>query len=156
MSNTTSRPRRPVGGFGGHGMGNGEKAKDFKGTTRKLLSYMGRYKIGVALVILFAILSTIFLIVGPKILSGAITNIFNGLVGKLAGTGGIDFAAIGATLLLLLGLYLLSSAFSFIQGFIMSGIAQKMSFRMRREISEKINRMPLSYFEITKNMCSLL
>ncbi len=147
MSNTTSRPRRPVGGFGGHGMGNGEKAKDFKGTTRKLLSYMGRYKIGVALVILFAILSTIFLIVGPKILSGAITNIFNGLVGKLAGTGGIDFAAIGATLLLLLGLYLLSSAFSFIQGFIMSGIAQKMSFRMRREISEKINRMPLSYFE---------
>lgn len=141
-----NRPRRGMG-FGGPGHMNGEKAQDFKGTIRKLLSYIGRHKIGLGFVILFAILSTVFAIVGPKILSGAITEIFNGLVRKLAGDGGIDFTAIGRTLLLLLGLYVLSTIFSFVQGYIMSGIAQKVSYRMRREISKKIDRMPLAYFE---------
>jgi ATP-binding cassette subfamily B multidrug efflux pump len=141
-----NRPRRGMG-FGGPGHMNGEKAQDFKGTIRKLLSYIGRHKIGLGFVILFAILSTVFAIVGPKILSGAITEIFNGLVRKLAGDGGIDFAVIGRTLLLLLGLYVLSTIFSFVQGYIMSGIAQKVSYRMRREISKKIDRMPLAYFE---------
>ncbi len=141
-----NRPRRGMG-FGGPGHMNGEKAQDFKGTIRKLLSYIGRHKIGLGFVILFAILSTVFAIVGPKILSGAITEIFNGLVRKLTGDGGIDFTAIGRTLLLLLGLYVLSTIFSFVQGYIMSGIAQKVSYRMRREISKKIDRMPLAYFE---------
>lgn len=141
-----NRPRRGMG-FGGPGHMNGEKAQDFKGTIRKLLSYIGRHKIGLGFVILFAILSTVFAIVGPKILSGAITEIFNGLVRKLTGDGGIDFTAIGRTLLLLLGLYVLSTVFSFVQGYIMSGIAQKVSYRMRREISKKIDRMPLAYFE---------
>jgi ATP-binding cassette subfamily B multidrug efflux pump len=143
---TQNKPRRGMG-FGGPGHMNGEKAQDFKGTIRKLLSYIGRHKIGLGFVILFAILSTVFAIVGPKILSGAITEIFNGLIRKLTGDGGIDFTAIGRTLLLLLGLYVLSTVFSFVQGYIMSGIAQKVSYRMRREISKKIDRMPLAYFE---------
>lgn len=137
--------RRGPGGHGG--MMPGEKAKDFKGTTRKILAYIGRYKIAIVLVMICAVAGTVFNIVGPKVLSKATTEIFNGLVSKVSGGAGIDFHKIGIILLILLGLYCVSALFSFIQGFIMSGISQKLSFRMRKEISEKINRMPLAYFE---------
>lgn len=147
MSNT-KRPRGPMGGPGGHGPGHPvEKAKDFKGTMRKLISYIGRYKIAILLVFIFAIGGTTFSIVGPKILGNATTEIFNGLVGKLSGGSGIDFGKIGQILIFLLCLYLISTLFSFIQGFIMSGISQKISYRMRREIIEKINRLPMRYFD---------
>lgn len=138
--------RRPHGGPG-RGMMPGEKAKNFNGTVKKLIAYMGRYKIALAGVLVFAIAGTAFNIIGPKILSRATTELFNGLVAKIAGTGAIDFARIGRILLLLLALYAASAVFSFIQGFIMTGISQKMCFRFRKEISEKINRMPLGYFE---------
>lgn len=138
--------RRGPGGPG-RGMMPGEKAKDFKGTTRKILSYIGRYKIAIVLVMICAVAGTVFNIVGPKVLSKATTEIFNGLVSKVSGGAGIDFHKIGVILLILLGLYCVSALFSFIQGFIMSGISQKLSFRMRKEISEKINRMSLAYFE---------
>ena len=136
-------------GHGGHGHGpmSTERAKDFKGTMKKLMAYLGNYKIAIAFVIIFAIGSTIFNIVGPKILGKATTEIFNGLVGKISGGAGIDFTAIGKILSLLLGLYLLSAAFSFIQGYIMTGVSQKLTYRMRKEISEKINRMPMNYFD---------
>lgn len=136
-------------GHGGHGHGpmSTERAKDFKGTMKKLMVYLGNYKIAIAFVIIFAIGSTIFNIVGPKILGKATTEIFNGLVGKISGGAGIDFTAIGKILSLLLGLYLLSAAFSFIQGYIMTGVSQKLTYRMRKEISEKINRMPMNYFD---------
>ncbi len=137
------RGRGPMG----RGMMPGEKAKDFKGSVGKLLNYMGRYKIALVFVIIFAICSTAFNIVGPKILSKATTEIFNGLMSKLSGGAGIDFGKIGRILLILIGLYAVSASFSFIQGWLMTGISQKMCFRMRKEISEKINRMPLEYFE---------
>ena len=137
--------RRGPGGHGG--MMPGEKAKDFKGTTRKILSYIGSYKIAIVLVMISAVAGTVFNIVGPKVLSKATTEIFNGLVSKVSGGAGIDFHKIGVILLILLGLYCVSALFSFIQGYIMSGISQKLSFRMRKEISEKINRMSLAYFE---------
>ena len=137
--------RRGPGGHGG--MMPGEKAKDFKGTTRKILSYIGSYKIAIVLVMISAVAGTVFNIVGPKVLSKATTEIFNGLVSKVSGGAGIDFHKIGVILLILLGLYCVCALFSFIQGYIMSGISQKLSFRMRKEISEKINRMPLAYFE---------
>ncbi len=137
--------RRGPGGHGG--MMPGEKAMDFKGTTRKILSYIGSYKIAIVLVMISAVAGTVFNIVGPKVLSKATTEIFNGLVSKVSGGAGIDFHKIGVILLILLGLYCVSALFSFIQGYIMSGISQKLSFRMRKEISEKINRMPLAYFE---------
>lgn len=139
------RPHRGPGGPGG--MMPGEKAKNFSGTVKKLLSYMGKYKIALVGVLIFAIAGTTFNIIGPKILSKATTELFNGLVGKIAGTGGIDFERIWKILLLLLTIYVISSVFSFIQGWIMTGISQKMSYRMRKEISEKINRMPMGYFE---------
>lgn len=141
--------RRPMRGRGpmGQGMMPGEKAKDFKGSVGKLLNYMGRYKIALAFVLIFAICSTAFNIVGPKILSKATTEIFNGLLSKLSGGDGIDFGKIGRILLILIGIYAVSACFSFIQGWLMTGISQKMCFRMRKEISEKINRMPLEYFE---------
>ena len=136
-------------GHGGHGHGpmSTERAKDFKGTMKKLMAYLGNYKIAIAFVMIFAIGSTIFNIVGPKILGKATTEIFNSLVGKISGGAGIDFTAIGKILTMLLGLYLLSAAFSFIQGYIMTGISQKLTYRMRKEISEKINRMPMNYFD---------
>lgn len=124
-----------------------EKAKNFRGTLRKLISYIGRYRFGVLAVLIFAVGSTIFNITGPKILSRSITILYEGLVAKISGTGTIDFSRIGEILLFLLGIYLISSLFSFIQGWIMTGITQKICFRMRREISEKINRLPLGYFE---------
>ena len=139
--NTRPRMRR-----GPHGM-TGEKPKNFRGTLRRLLRYIGRYRIGLLAVLVFAVGSTVFNITGPKILSQSITVLFEGLVAKLSGTGAIDFARIGWILLLLLGVYVLSAAFALVQGWIMTGITQKVCFRMRREISEKINRMPLRYFE---------
>lgn len=142
-----NKPRRhgPMGGP--PGMMPGEKAKDLKGTSRKLLAYMGRYKIALIFVMIFAIGGTAFNIIGPKVLSKATTELFNGLMAKVSGTGGIDFEKIGRILLILLLLYLFSAFLSFIQGYIMTGISQKLSYRFRREISEKINRMPLAYFE---------
>ena len=136
--------RRPAAGGR---MRRGEKAKDFKGTVRKLLAYLGYYKIAVLVVMLFAVGYTIFNVVGPRILGRATTELFNGLISKITGTGGIDFQKIGHTLLLLIGIYAMSASFAFIQGWIMSGIAQKMSFRLRGDISRKINRMPIAYFE---------
>lgn len=138
--------RRHMGGPGAV-----EKAKDFKGTIKKLIKYIASYKVALVFVMIFAIGSTIFNIVGPKVLSKATTEIFNGLVAKVQGTGGIDFDKIGTVLLILLGLYLLSAFFSFVQGWIMTGISQKMSYRMRKELSEKINRMPMKYFESNTN-----
>lgn len=149
MSETKHTPPRrgPMGGMGHGGMRPGEKAKDFKGTIGKLLAYMGRYKIGLFFVLLFAAGSTVFNIFGPKILGNATTELFNGLLAKISGTGGIDFGRIAQILLFLLGMYLIAALFGSIQGWIMSGIAQKMAYRMRRDISEKINRMPMKYFE---------
>ena len=140
---------RPMRGpmRGGHGMMPGEKAKDFKGTTLRLMSYMGKFKFALIGVLLFAVGSTVFNVVGPKILGQATTELFNGLVAKVRGTGGIDFGKIDMILLLLLGLYCLSALFSFVQGWLMTGITQRLCYRMRRDISEKIHRMPMKYFE---------
>ena len=129
------------------GRGNGEKAKDFKGTMLNLFRYMGVYKIALAAVAVFAIGSTIFTVIGPKILGNATTELYTGIIAKLNGTGGIDFGKIGRILIGLLIMYIASAVFSFIQGWLMTGISQKMSLKMRRDISEKINRMPLAYFE---------
>lgn len=135
-------------GPGGHGpMGTGEKAKDFKGTMKKMLSYMGKYKIALIFVIIFAVAGTVFNIVGPKILGTATTELFNGLMSKIGGGAGIDFGKIGEILLFLLGLYIVSALFTFIQGMLMTGITQKITYRMRREISEKINRLPMNFFD---------
>lgn len=141
---TSRRPQGPMGR--GHGRPV-EKAKDFKGTLRKLLKYLGAYKVGIGVVIFFAVLSTVFNVIGPKVLSLATTELFNGLVAKIQGTGSIQFDRIAKILLSLLTIYLFSALMSFIQGYIMAGVAQKMTFRMRSEISEKIHRLPMAYFE---------
>lgn len=125
----------------------GEKAKDFKGTFTKLMTYIGKYKIALIAVMIFAAGSTVFNIIGPKVLAKATTELFNGMMAKFAGTGGINFGRIGEILLFLLGLYALSALLSFIQGLVMTEISQKLCFRFRREISEKINRLPMAYFE---------
>lgn len=137
--------REPMGH--GHGAAMGEKANDFSGTMKQLMKYMSKYKIAIIAVLLFAIGSTVFSIVGPKILGKATTKIFEGLMAKVSGTGGIDFGAIEKILLILVCLYLVSALFSFIQGYIMSGISQKISYEMRNQILEKINRMPMKYFD---------
>ena len=140
-------------GFGGGPMGGamrgGEKAKDFKGTMKNLMKYLSPFKWAMLLVVVFAIGSAAFSIIGPKILGKATNKIFDGLMTKLTGVSGagIDFTYIGKVLLFLLVLYLISALFSFIQGFVMSGISQKVSYNLRKEISEKINRMPLKYFD---------
>ena len=131
----------------GGGMAPGEKAKDLKGAIGKMLRYMGKYKIAVVFVMIIAACSTVFSVVGPKVLGKATTALASGLMAKVAGTGGIDFTYIGKILLFVLGLYLLSSVLSFLQGWIMTGITQKICYRMRKEITEKINRMPMKYFE---------
>lgn len=142
------KQNRPHGGGPGRGMAAPvEKAKDFKGTIKKLVSYLGAYKIAVFFVMIFAAASTIFNIWGPKILSKAITELFNGLIKKYQGTGDINFEKIGGILVFMLGLYLVASLFGVIQGWIMSTISQRITYRMRKEISEKINRMPMNYFE---------
>ena len=145
-------PRR--GPFGGHGpagrMMPGEKPKDFKGTLGKLVSFMGRFKAALVVVVVFAIGSTVFNIVGPKVLSTATTELFNGIVAKIDGSGGIDFDAIARILAFTLGLYLLSAACSFVQGWMMSSISQRTCYQLRRAIAEKIDRMPMGYFERTR------
>ena len=146
MSEKHTHRRGPMGGHG-HGMGTGEKAKDFKGTMRKLIRYMSAFKLQMLFVAIFAIGGTVFNIVGPKILGKATTEIFNGLVSKVSGGAGMNFEKIAQILLFTLGLYVVSAALSFIQGLIMTGVSQKTTYRLRKEISEKINRMPMSYFD---------
>ena len=143
----SKRQGGPMGGGPHGGMGAGEKAKDFKGTIKKLMKYLSEYKIGLIFVLLFAIGSTIFNIAGPKILGKATTEIFTGLVGKVSGSSGIDFEKIAHILIFLMCLYVASAIFSFIQGYIMTGVSQKLTYRLRKEISEKINRMPMNYFD---------
>lgn len=141
-------PRRRGPGHGPPGMP-AEKAKDFRGTAKKLLAYMGKYVYAMIIVAVFAIGGTVFGIYGPRILGSAITELFDGFMAQVMGTGGINYTNIANILLFLLFLYVMSAFLNFVQGFIMAGISQKISFRFRREISEKINRMPMKYFEST-------
>jgi ATP-binding cassette subfamily B protein len=153
----------PIGGSTGRGRGRsssmtagsmasmmkGDSARNFKATMVKLVQYLGKYRIPVLIVTLFAIASTIFNIAGPKIMGNATTKLFEGVVAQLAGTGSIDFVSIGNTLLIVLALYLVATAFSYIQGWIMANVATNVAYRFRKDISEKINRMPLKYFDGT-------
>ena len=140
-----TRQRGPMGRMGG--MRRGEKAKDFKGTMRQLLGYIGQHKIAVFAAVAFAVCSVIFNIVGPKVLGQVTTKLFEGLVAKVNGTGDVDFDWIAKTLGFLLCLYLASSVCSLIQGWLMTGLSQKVCYDFRKQISEKINRLPLAYFE---------
>ena len=151
MSNDNKRGpgRGPMGH--GRGMMPGEKAKDFKGTMKKLMSYLGKYTYAIIAVFIFAIGSVAFSVIGPKVLGKATTEIFNGLIGKISGGDGIDFDKIKIILLTLVALYIVSAILSFIQGFIMSGISQKLAYNLRDELSKKINRLPMSYFDKTTN-----
>ena len=157
MSNTeqtTNKPPRmrgPMGGgpHGGHGPA--EKAKDVKGTTKKLANRLSEHKIAIIIVMIFARGSTIFSIVGPKILGNATTEIYTGLMNKINGTGGIDFAKIGKIILFALGLYAVSALFSMIQSYIMAGVAQKATYKIRNELTEKINKLPMKYFDKKTN-----
>ena len=146
-------PMRRRGGPMGHGpmeMMKGDKARDFKGTMRQLGEYLGAYKFTILVVMLFAVASTIFSIIGPKILGKATTKLFEGIIAQIAGTGsGIDFAYIGRIILIALGLYLGSTLFGYIQGWIMSGISMDITYRFRKDIAEKINRLPFRYFDNT-------
>jgi len=159
----TTFGRDPVGGggpMGGHGpmgrggpmaMMKGEKAHDFKGTMLKLIKYLGAYRVPIVVVMLVAAASTLFTIVGPKILGKATTRLFEGVMSMIAGTGSIDFGYIGQILLITGGLYLLSAALSYLQGWIMTGVSMDITYRFRKDISEKINRMPLKYFDGTNH-----
>ena len=159
-SNTNNRPQQRqdgpmMGGPGmmrGGGMMGGEKARDFKGTMLKLIQYLKAYQISILVVMIFAIASTVFSILGPKILGKATTKLFEGVLAQIAGTGtGIDFVYIGNILLLMIGLYLASALFSYIQGWIMAGVSAKIAYRFRQDIADKINRMPLKYFDRTNH-----
>ncbi len=143
-SMNNQRRGRPMGGGR---FAPGEKPKNFKGTLKKLISYLGVYKIAILIVMILAAVATVFSVAGPKIMAKATNALFDGLMSKIAGTGGIDFGYIGKILLFTLGLYIFSSVVSFVQGWIMTGISQKISYRMRKDISEKIGRMPMGYFE---------
>lgn len=147
MSEPRRRGRMGHGHGPGAGMVPGEKAKNFRGTVKKLVQYMGNYKAAVVVVMVFAVASTVFGIAGPKILGQATTELFHGLVAKVSGAGGINFRKIGEILLFLVCVYAVSAACSFIQSWIMTGITQKICFRFREDISKKINRMPMEYFE---------
>lgn len=150
MSNqetSTQRPQRRRGPMGHGGMQPGEKPKDLKKSVKKLAQYIAKYKAGIFIVIICAAFSTVFNVIGPKILGKATTALSEGLMDKIKGTGSIDFGRIGTILLIVLGLYLCSALFSFIQGWIMTGVTQKVCYQLRKEISEKINRMPMKYFE---------
>ena len=142
----TRRPHGPMGGPG-RGMIPGEKSKDFKNSIEKLVRYLGRYWYAIVAVMIFAAVSTVFSVAGPKVMARATNALVEGLGKKIAGTGSIDFTYIAKVLLFTLGLYICSAVFSFIQGMIMTGITQKTCYRMRKEISEKINRIPMKYFE---------
>ena len=149
MSNEREKVRMQHRGRGpmGRGMQPGEKPKDLKGSLGKLLSYIGNFKAAIIVVMIFAAASTVFNVIGPKTLGKATTALSEGLMAKIQGTGSIDFTYIGQILLFVLGLYVCSAAFNFIQGWIMTGVTQKICYRMRKEISRKINRMPMKYFE---------
>jgi len=149
MTKTPRRSTRAIIGRGGpHSMMKGEKARDFKGTMRKLIAYLGSYNRTIVIVLLVAAVSTVFSIVGPKILGRATTKLFEGVVAQISGTGtGIDFAYISNILLITFFLYLLSAVFSYVQGYIMSGISMDIAYRLRRDIAAKINRIPLKYFD---------
>ena len=129
----------------------GKKARNFKPTMKKLISYLSDYKLSLVIVLIFAVVSTIFSIVGPKILGHATTKLFKGVMAKISGTGNIDFNYIGKIILLLVVLYVISALFGYIQGWIMSGISMKVTYKFRKDISEKINRMPLGYFDRTNH-----
>lgn len=152
-----NRPRmgRPGGGMGGPGGGmmqGGEKARNFKGTMKKLLQHLSVYRLSIITVVIFAIASATFSIVGPKILGKATTKLFEGIMGKISGSAsGIDFEYISGIILTLVGLYLISALFAYIQGWIMSSVSMKVSYGFRKDISEKINRMPLRYFDGTNH-----
>ncbi len=144
----------PGGGGGRPGMGiqaKGEQARDFKGTMGRLLQYLRAYQLAIVVVLLFAIASTIFAIVGPKILGQATTKLFEGVVAQIAGTGSVDFVYIGNIIALLAVLYIVSALFSYVQGWIMAGVSMKVTYRFRRDIAEKVNRMPLKYFDTTSH-----
>jgi len=143
-SMNSARPRRPMGGGR---FAPGEKPKNFKHSMKKLISYLGTYKIAIFIVMILAAVATVFSVAGPKIMAKATNSLFDGLMKKIAGTGGIDFDYIGKILLITLGLYLFSTVVSFFQGWIMTGISQKICYRLRKDISEKIGRMPMGYFE---------
>lgn len=145
MAREPRKARRPMGH--GPGIVPGEKPKDFKGTLLKLLGFMSQFKLHIVIVFIFAIGSTIFNIIGPKVLSTATTELFVGVTAKIEGTGSIDFDKIASILLFTLGLYVLSAICSFVQGWIMSSVSQKTAYGMRKRISDKINRMPMKYFE---------
>ena len=147
MSNQPKRNGPKFGPGGMHGMRGGEKAKDFKGTLGKLFKYLRPYYFRLVIVAIFASASTVFAIVGPKILAKATDKLSEGIMAKVAGTGGIDFDYIGQIILILVGLYLISALFSYIQGFITSTISQRVAYDLRTSISQKMDRMPLSYFD---------
>ena len=154
MENNKKETRPPKRGgvqMGPGPMIGGEKALNFKGTMKKLIDYLSVYKLSMLLVLIFAIASSIFTIVGPKILGKVTTKLFEGVMAKIAGTGSVDFNYIGTIILILTGLYLISSIFSYIQGYIMSNVSMKVSYDFRKNISEKINRMPLKYFDKTSH-----
>jgi len=149
---STQQRRRQRGGMGGRGhmggMLNKDKPKDFKKALGALMGYLGSFKLAIVVVILFALVSTVFAIVGPKILGGATTELFNGIMGQIAGTGnGPDFSKIGSILLMVLGLYSISALFQFVQGLIMANVSNKISYRLRRDIDAKIMRLPFSYYD---------
>jgi len=149
---TQQPPRRQhrgpgPGGFGPPGAMPGEKAKNFKGSMKKLLKHIRPFMWQIVVALVFAAAGTVFAIQGPKIIGEATTEIFNGMTGKIGGTGGIDFGVLSGIILTLIGLYVLSAVFSFIQGLLLNSVAQKISYDFRRELSEKVNRMPLKYFD---------
>lgn len=148
MSNQKHKQVRPSGMMG-HGPGrmSGEKAKDFKGTMKQLINYLKPFGLPISIVILFSICSTIFMIVGPKVLAKATNALFEGIVLKMQGLGSIDFEYISKVLLILLGIYIISALFSYGQHFIMSDVAQKVSYNLRKALSAKIDKMPLKYFD---------
>lgn len=152
MSRPSEKPVRRAGHGPGAMMPKGEKAKDFKGTFRKLLRYLGKYRFSLLIVILLAIASTVFSILGPKILGEATNAIFTGIMNQITGAGaGIDFQYILNIMLWLVGLYLISAIFSIIQGYVMTGVSMKITYNMRREIAAKIQKLPLSFFDTTSN-----
>ena len=145
------RGRGPMGHGGPMAMMKGEKPRDFKGTMKKLIQYLGSYRLAILIVMIFAVASTIFSIVGPRILGNATTKLFEGVMAQIAGTGSIDFNYIGQLILWTLGLYVVSALFAYIQGWVMSGVSMDISYRFRKDISTKINRMPLGYFDGTNH-----
>lgn len=155
MTMRERRRREPGSGPGGdrHGpmgaMGTGEKARNFRATMVKLVQYMRAYRLKILLVVIFAVASTVFNIIGPRVLGNATTAIFEGVLAEMAGTGSIDFEYIGQILLTMLVLYVFSAVFAYLMGWIMAGVSVDISYRLREEISAKINRLPLSYFDKT-------